>query len=409
MPEAARNPETGNPGGAIRRGFPCRRWRDRRRCAALLYTGALQAALRYDPTGRLYEVSGGAAGVQRFAYDGNALIAEYNAGGTMLRRYVHGSNAEADDPLVWYEGAAVSDAARRYLHADPRGSIVAVTNNQGTTTATNSYDAYGIPDTATGNDIATKGRFRYTGQMWIPELGMYHYKARVYSPTLGRFLQTDPIGYEDQLNLYAYVGNDPVNKVDPTGTSDLNLFHSTDTLWLAGWAFEPNGEDDSVFTITGHGSARGIVDNRDGHTKQYLTATELASEARANGLKQGMTAFLGSCNCATGNYARDFAIASKSTVIAANGFVMFPSARKGYRPDTYNGKVSLYVSQTRDGKGPRGQFLQYNSKGQVTKTWDRATFNAKTGRVTFSNDTPQTGTRIWETRSQCVSKELCGG
>lgn len=57
----------------------------------------------------------------------------------------------------------------------------------------------------------------------LPEAQLYYYKAREYDPVFGRFLQTDPIGSKDDLDLYAYTGDDPIDKTDPTGTDGLPL------------------------------------------------------------------------------------------------------------------------------------------------------------------------------------------
>jgi len=84
---------------------------------------------------------------------------------------VHGPTE--DEPIVWYEGSGV--ASRRWLHADERGSIVAVSNVSGVAFAINRFDEYGQPA------ATNAGRFQFTGQLFIAEINLYYFKARFYT------------------------------------------------------------------------------------------------------------------------------------------------------------------------------------------------------------------------------------
>jgi RHS repeat-associated protein len=178
------------------------------------------ASYTYDPLGR--RASKTVDGVRTsFLHDGDREIAEFDGAGGLVRRYVFGP--DLDEPLA----AISSTGVRTFYHRDALGSVIALSDASGATTDRFSYGPFGETNSLAGEP------FRYTGHRLDAETGLYYYRARYYSPSLGRFLQTDPIGYAGGLNLYAYVKNNPLNRLDPLGLLDgpLNWYDAPPGFW----------------------------------------------------------------------------------------------------------------------------------------------------------------------------------
>lgn len=171
-------------------------------------SGGVTSTYVYDVLGRRRAKFVGGVGTGYLSAN-DQEIAEYSASFALLRRYIPGPGL--DEPVARVDG---STGTVNYLHTDGLGSVVAESTGSGGTILIGSKYAYG----AFGESASTAGGFiRYAGRRLDPETGLYHNRARAYSPKLGRFLQPDPSGPSDGPNLYAYTANDPLNRTDPSG------------------------------------------------------------------------------------------------------------------------------------------------------------------------------------------------
>ena len=87
-------------------------------------------------------------------------------------------------------------------------------------TTSYAYDAWGTIIQQTGT---VETPYTYTGREFDAETGLYYYRSRYYDPTIGRFLQKDPIGFVGGINVYIYVMQRPTSLIDPLGFLEFSL------------------------------------------------------------------------------------------------------------------------------------------------------------------------------------------
>lgn len=171
--------------------------------------GIVISQFAYDALGRRRQKSANGE-TSTYLYDQMDLVQEKGVGSQVKAVYVNGALDERLQRIL----LSVSGPIARidtYL-ADQIGSILALRDMAGTEVVTYSYDAYGNSQTS----IADPNPFQFTGRENDGN-GLYYYRARYYSPSLGRFVQADPIGLNGGLNSYAYVQGNPISRTDPIG------------------------------------------------------------------------------------------------------------------------------------------------------------------------------------------------
>jgi RHS repeat-associated protein len=178
--------------------------------------------MKYDVLGRRIQKSvniGSQTKIENYYHSGQQVIEVRDGNDQLLRQYIYGNGIDEIIRMDKYEGDTFTSY---YYHTDANGSVTAITDADGKLIERITYDIYGMPTfwDAAGNKISKSSignNILFHGREYDTELNLYYFRARYYDPIMGRFLQTDPMGYADSMNLYQGFNMNPVNFIDPFG------------------------------------------------------------------------------------------------------------------------------------------------------------------------------------------------
>ena len=185
---------------------------------AAMTAGGVTTTYAYDTQGqrvRKYASSGSASTVI-FVYDQQGhLLGEYDSTGVAVREYVW----LGDEPVAVFTPNGTSPPNIYYVHSDHLGAprvVLDKSNNLRWRWMAEPF-ATTAPETNPQSLGAFTFNLRLPGQFADAETGLFYNYQRDYDPSIGRYVQSDPIGLAGGINTYAYVGGNPVSYVDPEG------------------------------------------------------------------------------------------------------------------------------------------------------------------------------------------------
>lgn len=266
-------------------------------------------------------------------WDGWDLIEEYDINGALIHSYVHGATT---DELISRSDSQPS-SNRIWYYQDAQGSTSHIASDAGTV-----VESYKYPPTNSGAPVIYNGsgqvsptsgvnnRFLYTGREYYKDAGIYDYRNRAYSPSLGRFLQPDPIGFAgDATNVYRYCGNNAPNRSDPFGLQAGDLFIPSDpgaTRWYTGYMGSPYQQQISPYNT-------GVMQYNHSVVPAYNGAIDILSSSQFRFTLGGAQIWIGGQTAAGGfvlsRYGAGAIVASEGLQLIESGLLDMQEAWGG--------------------------------------------------------------------------------